>query len=123
MVMHRTAQFASQGGQQRLACPYSAAPGSLIHANLPFPLHGVCSTGKTHYTPNTGTLPLRQAICDKLHMENGLEYDENQIVVSNGAKQSIWQALLAVCSEGDQVRFVLVYHLYNASHRDHCQLS
>ena len=56
-------------------------------------------------------------------MENGLEYAANQIVVSNGAKQSIWQALLAVCSEGDQVRFVLVYHLYNASHRYHCQLS
>ena len=64
-------------------------------------------TGRTHYTPNTGTLPLRQAICHKLQQENGLEYAANQIVVSNGAKQSIWQALLAVCSEGDQVIFVL----------------
>ena len=62
-----------------------------------------CRTGKTHYTPNTGTLALRQAICDKLLQDNSLEYDPSQIVVSNGAKQSIWQAVLAVCSEGDEV--------------------
>lgn len=60
-------------------------------------------TGITHYTPNTGTLALRQAICNKLLQDNSLEYNHAQIVVSNGAKQSIWQAVLAVCSEGDEV--------------------
>ncbi|DBA70492.1 TPA: Aspartate aminotransferase, cytoplasmic isozyme 1, variant 3 [Trebouxia sp. C0005] len=60
-------------------------------------------TGKTHYTPNTGTHVLRQAICNKLEQENGLEYTPAQVVVSNGAKQSIWQAVLAVCSEDDEV--------------------
>ena len=61
-----------------------------------------CRTGITHYTPNTGTTALRQAICTKLQQENGLKYNPSQIIVSNGAKQSIWQALLAVCSEGDE---------------------
>lgn len=59
--------------------------------------------GITRYTPNTGTSTLRQAICNKLQRENGLIYAPNEIVVSNGAKQSIWQALLATCSDGDEV--------------------
>ena len=40
----------------------------------------------------------------KLQEENGLSYSTDEVVVSNGAKQSIWQALLAVCSPGDQAR-------------------
>jgi len=60
-------------------------------------------TGQTRYTPNTGTAPLRAAICQKLKQENGLQHSPSDIVVSNGAKQAIWQALLATCSEGDEV--------------------
>ena len=71
-----------------------------------------CRTGKTHYTPNTGTLALRQAISTKLKQENGLDYPPSQIIVSNGAKQSIWQALLAVCTEGDEVKHCLK-HVYS----------
>lgn len=59
--------------------------------------------GYTRYTPNTGTLELRTAICKKLKEENGISYTPDQIVVSNGAKQSIHQAVLAVCSPGDEV--------------------
>lgn len=59
--------------------------------------------GLTHYTPNAGTQALRAAICHKLRTENGLEYTEQEILVSNGAKQSVWQALQAVCSQGDEV--------------------
>ena len=59
--------------------------------------------GKTSYTPNTGTLALRQAICKKLQVDNGLQYAVDEIVVSNGAKQSIWQAILACVSPGDEV--------------------
>ncbi|KAM0971301.1 hypothetical protein ACFX13_019508 [Malus domestica] len=59
--------------------------------------------GFTRYTPNAGTLELRQAICHKLKEENGITYTPDQIVVSNGAKQSIVQAVLAVCSPGDEV--------------------
>ncbi|KAK9796657.1 hypothetical protein WJX73_010603 [Symbiochloris irregularis] len=59
--------------------------------------------GLTHYTPNAGTQALRAAICHKLRTENGLEYTEQEVLVSNGAKQSVWQGLQAVCSEGDEV--------------------
>ncbi|XP_020087723.1 bifunctional aspartate aminotransferase and glutamate/aspartate-prephenate aminotransferase-like [Ananas comosus] len=59
--------------------------------------------GYTRYTPNAGTLELRKAICHKLREENGLSYTPDQILVSNGAKQSCMQAVLAVCSPGDEV--------------------
>ncbi|XP_042491751.1 bifunctional aspartate aminotransferase and glutamate/aspartate-prephenate aminotransferase-like [Macadamia integrifolia] len=61
------------------------------------------SDGYTRYTPNAGALELRTAICHKLKEENGITYTPDQILVSNGAKQSILQAALAVCSPGDEV--------------------
>jgi aspartate aminotransferase len=45
--------------------------------------------GYTKYTPVNGLLELRQAIVNKLARENDLHYTVNQIVVSNGAKQSV----------------------------------
>ncbi|XP_024014142.1 bifunctional aspartate aminotransferase and glutamate/aspartate-prephenate aminotransferase [Eutrema salsugineum] len=59
--------------------------------------------GFTRYTLNAGITELREAICRKLKEENGLSYAPDQILVSNGAKQSILQAVLAVCSPGDEV--------------------
>ncbi|KAF2284082.1 hypothetical protein P3X46_012832 [Hevea brasiliensis] len=59
--------------------------------------------GYTRYTPNAGTFEVRTAICHKLKEENGISYAPNEILVSNGAKQSILQAVLAVCSPGDEV--------------------
>lgn len=60
--------------------------------------------GDTRYGPNAGTSALRSAIARKLREENGLAWaaPEN-VVVSNGAKQSVWQALLATCGPGDDV--------------------
>lgn len=55
------------------------------------------------YTMNTGTPELREAICAKLKRDNGLDYDPNQIVVSNGAKQSVGFSILATINEGDEV--------------------
>ncbi|MQL87046.1 hypothetical protein Taro_019591 [Colocasia esculenta] len=59
--------------------------------------------GYTRYTPNAGSLDLCKAVCHKLQEENGLSYTPDQILVSNGAKQCILQAVLAVCSPGDEV--------------------
>ncbi|KAF3441024.1 hypothetical protein FNV43_RR19310 [Rhamnella rubrinervis] len=59
--------------------------------------------GYTRYTPNVGSLEIREAICHKLKEENGISCTPDQILVSNGAKQSILQAVLAVCSPGDEV--------------------
>ncbi|TVQ13883.1 MAG: pyridoxal phosphate-dependent aminotransferase [Balneolaceae bacterium] len=55
------------------------------------------------YTMNTGTPELREAICSKLRRDNGFDYTPGQIVVSNGAKQSIAFALLATINPGDEV--------------------
>lgn len=59
--------------------------------------------GKTKYTPNTGTLALREAIAANLHKEYGAVYQPNEIIVSNGAKQSVFNAILAICNPGDEV--------------------
>lgn len=70
--------------------------------------------GFTRYTPNIGVAPLRQAIADKLRNENGLHYEPSQIVLSNGAKQSVWQAVFATCAPGDEVHALLQYMLCRA---------
>ncbi|XP_008809314.2 bifunctional aspartate aminotransferase and glutamate/aspartate-prephenate aminotransferase-like isoform X1 [Phoenix dactylifera] len=67
--------------------------------------------GYTRYTPNAGTLELRKAICHKLEAENGLSYTPDQILVSNGSKQSALQAVLAVCSPGDEVIVPAPYYV------------
>ncbi len=55
------------------------------------------------YTMNTGMPELREAVCNKLERDNRLKYDPSQIVLSNGAKQSIGFSLLATVDEGDEV--------------------
>jgi aspartate/glutamate/aspartate-prephenate aminotransferase len=60
-------------------------------------------TGLTRYTPGPGTPALRAAIAKKLREENGLDYAPEEVVISNGAKQAVWQALFAACAEGDEV--------------------
>jgi len=59
--------------------------------------------GQTKYTPSSGLLPLRKAICEKFQKDNGLEYEPSQIIVSNGAKHSIFNACYALLNEGDEV--------------------
>lgn len=59
--------------------------------------------GDTKYTPVSGTKALREAICRKLKRDNGLDYTPEQIVVSNGAKQSIANACLALLNPGDEM--------------------
>ncbi len=55
------------------------------------------------YSPVTGFLDLRKAISEKLKTENNLTYAPDQIVCSNGAKQSICNVILAMVNEGDEV--------------------
>lgn len=59
--------------------------------------------GFTHYTDNKGTLELREAVARKLLEDNGLAYDPGQIICSNGAKQSVMQAVAVLCRPGDEV--------------------
>lgn len=57
----------------------------------------------SRYSPVAGYLSLRQAICDKLKNENGLEFGPNDIVVGNGAKHELANVLLALINPGDEV--------------------
>ncbi len=59
--------------------------------------------GATKYTPSVGLPQLRQAICDKLKRDNGLDYDISQICVCSGAKPAVYAALRATIGEGDEV--------------------
>lgn len=59
--------------------------------------------GYTKYTPVNGLLELREAIVRKFARENDLHYTVNQIVVSNGAKQSIYNLCMAFLNPGDEV--------------------
>lgn len=59
--------------------------------------------GMTRYTPSSGTLELRTAICKKLKRDNGLEYEPDQIVVSNGAKHSLFNICQTILDPGDEV--------------------
>jgi aspartate aminotransferase len=59
--------------------------------------------GKTKYAPTPGLPDLRQAIADKLSAENGLAYDSSQVVVSIGAKHSLFNVMMTICREGDEI--------------------
>lgn len=60
-------------------------------------------SGFTKYTPVGGTLNLKKAIVNKLKRDNNLEYKPNEILVSLGAKHSIFNAILATINDGDEV--------------------
>lgn len=59
--------------------------------------------GFTRYTPVGGIQELKKAIIDKLSNDNGLEYSPDQIVVSVGAKHSLYNVFQVICNEGDEV--------------------
>jgi aspartate aminotransferase len=59
--------------------------------------------GQTKYTPAAGILPLREAAADKFKKDNGLEYGADQILVSCGAKHSLYNIAQALLSPGDEV--------------------
>ena len=63
----------------------------------------------SHYTPVPGILELRKSICKKFYRDNNLEFNENQIVVSTGAKQSIANVCLSLLDKGDEVILLAPY--------------
>ncbi len=67
--------------------------------------------GYTKYTPSSGLPELRRAICEKFQRDNGLEYEPSQIIVSNGAKHSIFNVCFALLDEGDEVVIPAPYWL------------
>ena len=57
----------------------------------------------SRYSPVPGYADLRKAIVSKLKNENGLDYSIDEILVSNGAKQSVCNTVMALCNDGDEV--------------------
>ena len=59
--------------------------------------------GYTKYTAGSGMIEFREAICTKLYRENGISYKPSEILVSNGEKQSLYNACQAIFNPGDEV--------------------
>ena len=73
-------------------------PGVISQAGI-----DAIENGYTHYTENPGSMELRETISRKLARDNNLQYEPEQIVCSNGAKQSIALTTHVLCDEGDEV--------------------
>ncbi|MFO7941821.1 MAG: aminotransferase class I/II-fold pyridoxal phosphate-dependent enzyme [Bacillota bacterium] len=64
---------------------------------------------ETRYTANPGIAPLKEAVCRKFEEDNDLHFEPDQVLVSTGAKQSIYNALMALVDPGDEVIIVAPY--------------
>lgn len=73
-------------------------PGDVKHAAIV-----AIDQGFTRYTMSNGIIELREAVCRKLKRENGLHYQPEEVLVSAGAKHSIYNALTALCNNEDEV--------------------
>ncbi|MFC1497883.1 pyridoxal phosphate-dependent aminotransferase [Verrucomicrobiota bacterium] len=69
------------------------------------------AAGETKYSPVTGLVELRKAIVEKLSSDNGLNYNIEQIIVSNGAKHSLFNIFVTLCRAGDEVIIPAPYWL------------
>jgi len=59
--------------------------------------------GFTHYTTSSGIIELKEAILEKLKKDNKVGYKTSEIIVSTGAKQCLFNAILAICDPGDEI--------------------
>jgi len=100
---------ASQAAKALRAAGVDVIDLGLGEPDFPTPAHIIDATykaakaGETHYTAAAGTPALRRAVAAKFHRENGLDYVPDDIVVANGAKQIIFNALMATLDRGDEI--------------------
>ena len=71
--------------------------------------HQAALRGETRYPPTNGTLEMRQAVVDKLARENALTYAVDEVIVSNGAKQVLFNAMMATLEDCDEVLMCAPY--------------
>ncbi|MEP2717909.1 pyridoxal phosphate-dependent aminotransferase [Pseudophaeobacter sp.] len=71
--------------------------------------HEAALRGETRYPPTNGTAEMRQAVVDKLKRENALDYALDEVIVSNGAKQVLFNAMMATLEPGDEVLMCAPY--------------
>lgn len=65
--------------------------------------HRAIDENYSKYSPVPGFMDLRKAVCEKLQRENGLQYQPEQVVLTNGGKQAVCQSLMALVNPGDEV--------------------
>lgn len=82
-------------------------------------IKAICD-GHTRYTAGAGMPILRSAVAEKFARENGLTVSADQIVVSAGAKQSVYNSLMAICDPGDEVIIIAPYWM---TYRDQIMLA
>ena len=109
-VVHPSASMAVNGMAKALTAeghdvidlglgePDFDTPSHIIEA-----AHAAALAGKTRYEPTGGAPELKQAVARKLARENDLTYAPDEIIVSNGAKQVIYNALMATLEPGEEV--------------------
>lgn len=66
-------------------------------------------SGFTKYTPASGIPELKEAVCNKLKKDNGLDYEVPEIIISCGAKHALYNAMQVICDEGDEVVLPVPY--------------
>jgi len=77
--------------------------------------------GFTKYTPTTGIPELKKLVCEKFKKDNGLEYSPEQVIVSCGAKHSIFNTLFVLADPGDEVLIPLPYWVSYPEMANLCQ--
>ena len=108
VVKPSASMAASQAAKALAATGIDVIDLGLGEPDFPTPAHvskasyRAALDGETLYTAAAGTLALRKAVADKFRRENGLDYTPDQIVAANGAKQIIFNALLATLNPGDE---------------------
>ncbi|MEE8167707.1 MAG: pyridoxal phosphate-dependent aminotransferase [Candidatus Hydrothermarchaeales archaeon] len=66
-------------------------------------LYNAVEEGFIYYTPTTGIPELKRAIAEKLEMENSIPCSESEVIVTPGAKQALYEAVLAITEQGDEI--------------------
>ncbi len=66
-------------------------------------------SGFTKYTPTSGTIELREAVCKKFEEDQGLKYAMENVVISCGAKHSLYNLIQVLCNPGDEVLIPMPY--------------
>ena len=88
--------------------------------NIKQAAHLAIQGGHTKYTPTSGTPELREAVCRKFLRDNGLSYEPNQVVASNGAKQVLYMVMLSILDPEDEVILAAPYWVSYAEQARYC---
>ena len=103
--MTRKAQELRASGRDDIIALSSGEPDFPTPENIRAAAVAAIERGESKYPPVAGIAPLKQAVRDKFKQENGLDYDDGEIIVSAGGKQAIANAFLALDEiEAAQIR-------------------